>query len=299
MLQPVTMKQLLEAGVHFGHQKRRWNPKMAKYIYTDRNDIYILDLKKTLKLMREACLFVRDTVAAGGHGIFVGTKKQAREAIEHWAVQSGMCYVNNRWLGGLLTNWSTVSKNVKHLIELEEMNRTGEIEKYSKKIQSHMNRELASLKKNLDGVKTLKSLPQFLFVIDPDKESIAVSEANKLGIPVVGVVDTNCDPDPIDYVIPSNDDAIRAINLVCQKMAESCIDGMLTRVENGLEDPSYLPESIRQQVLGLQAQPRPVEAPVEEPVEVEQEEVFAPSAEPPRVPAPTAMPPRPEAPSIG
>jgi small subunit ribosomal protein S2 len=251
MMQPVSMKQLLEAGVHFGHQKRRWNPKMKKYIYTDRNGIYILDLKKSLKMMREACVFVRDNVAAGGKGIFVGTKKQAREAIAHWAQQCNMHYVNNRWLGGVLTNWATVSKNVKRLLELEKMNDTGEINKYSKKEQSQLNRELAGLKKNLDGLKNMRELPSFIFVIDPGKEHIAVHEANALHIPVVSVVDTNCDPDPVDYVIPGNDDAIRAINLVCQKMAESCIDGMLMRVEAGLESPSYLPEAVRQQVMGL------------------------------------------------
>ena len=251
MMQPVTMKQLLEAGVHFGHQKRRWNPKMARYIYTDRNDIYIVDLKKTLKLLREACVFVRDLVAAGGKGIFVGTKKQAREAIAHWAAQCNMYYINNRWLGGMLTNWRTVSRNVKRLTDLEKMIQSSEIAKYSKKEQSRLNRELMGLKKNLDGVKTMDKPPAFLFVIDPNKEEIAVHEANKLRIPVVAVVDTNCDPDPVDYVIPGNDDAIRAINLVCQKIAESCIDGMLMRVDAGLEPPTYLPEAVRQQVMGL------------------------------------------------
>lgn len=300
MLQPVSMKQLLEAGVHFGHQKRRWNPKMARYIYTDRNDIYIVDLKKTLKLLREACMFVRDTVAEGGRGVFVGTKKQAREAVLHWATQSGMYYVNNRWLGGLLTNWNTVSKNTTRLLELEKMNETGEIEKYSKKMQSRMNRQLQSLKKNLDGMKYMKELPKFLFVIDPDKESIAVAEARKLGIPVVAVVDTNCDPDPIDFVIPGNDDAIRAINLVCQKMAESCIDGMLTRVESGDEDPSYLPEAIRHQVLGLPQEAAAEQQAVAQP-EPEAAPVQAAPAPPESAPAPqpAAEPPRPEAPSIG
>jgi len=251
MMQPVSMKQLLEAGVHFGHQKRRWNPKMKKYIYTDRNDIYIVDLKKTLKLLREACVIVRDIVATGGRGLFVGTKKQAREAVEHWAQQCGMHYVNNRWLGGMLTNWDTLGKRVRRLIELEKMYETGEIEKYTKKEQSVINHELQKLKRNLDGVKTMNTLPSFMFVIDPEKEKIAVHEANKLNIPVVGIVDTNCDPDPIDIVIPGNDDAIRAINLVCQKIAESCIDGMIQRVDSGLENPNVLPESVRQQVMGV------------------------------------------------
>jgi len=244
------MKQLLEAGVHFGHQKRRWNPKMQKYIYTDRNDIYIIDLKKTLKLLREACVTVRDMVAAGKEGLFVGTKKQARDAVVHWAQQCNMHYINNRWLGGILTNWETVQKRVARLIELDRMLETGEIEKYSKKEQSRLNRQRLGLKKNLEGVKRMKKVPGFLFVIDPQKEHIAVHEANKMRVPIVGIVDTNCDPDPIDIVIPANDDAIRAINLVCQKIAEACIDGMLMRVEAGLEPPTYLPESVRQQVIG-------------------------------------------------
>jgi len=260
MMQPISMKQLLEAGVHFGHQKSRWNPKMKKYIYTDRNDIYIIDLKKTLKLMREACIFVRDTVAAGGQGLFVGTKKQAREAIAHWAEQCNMHYINNRWLGGMLTNWQTVSKNVRQLIDLEKMVETGEMEKYSKKEQSRLNRHMLSLKKNLDGVKKMTKMPAFVFVVDPLKEYIAVHEANRLAIPVVAVADTNCDPDPIDHVIPGNDDAIRAINLVCQKIAESCIDGMIMRVDAGLEPPTYLPESVRNQLLGTA--PAPTAAPL-------------------------------------
>jgi len=296
MMQPVSMKQLLEAGVHFGHQKSRWNPKMAKYIYTDRNDIYIIDLKKTLKLMREACVFVRDRVAAGGEGIFVGTKKQAREAIAHWADQCNMHYINNRWLGGILTNWQTVSKNIKRLIELEAMQASGEIEKYSKKEQSRLNHHLESLKKNLDGVKRLRRLPDFLFVVDPQKESIAVHEANRLGIPVVAVTDTNCDPDPVDLVIPSNDDAIRAINLVCQKMAESVIDGMITRVDAGLEPPTYLPEAVRHQVMGTT--PEAVQAPEEslaEPVSEEASPIPQEAGEKETTPTP----PSPEPPAIG
>ncbi len=284
MMQPVSMKQLLESGVHFGHQKRRWNPKMAKYIYTDRNDIYIVDLKKTLKLLREACVIVRDIVAAGGQGLFVGTKKQANEAIKHWAEQSNQYYINNRWLGGLLTNWDTVGKRVKRLIELEKMFESGENEKYSKKEQSQYSREMLSLRKNLDGVKKMKKLPSFVFVIDPNKEHIAVHEANKLNIPVVGVVDTNCDPDPIDIPIPANDDAIRAINLMCQKIAESCIDGMIMRVEAGLESPDYLPEEVRRQIMGS--------APAEETApEVEQPEVQVVVSEPvATAPTPEAAP---------
>jgi len=258
---------------------------MAKYIYTDRNDIYIVDLKKTLKLLREACVIVRDIVAAGGQGLFVGTKKQANEAIKHWAEQSNQYYINNRWLGGLLTNWDTVGKRVKRLIELEKMFKSGENEKYSKKEQSQYSREMLSLRKNLDGVKKMKKLPSFIFVIDPNKEHIAVHEANKLNIPVVGVVDTNCDPDPIDIPIPANDDAIRAINLMCQKIAESCIDGMIMRVEAGLESPDYLPEEVRRQIMGS--------APAEETApEVEQPEVQVVVSEP--VSEPVATAPTPE-----
>lgn len=306
------MKQLLEAGVHFGHQKRRWNPKMQKYIYTDRNDIYIIDLKKTLKLLREACVTVRDMVAAGGEGLFVGTKKQARDAIVHWAQQCNMHYISNRWLGGILTNWETVQKRVARLIELDRMLETGEIEKYSKKEQSRLNRQHLGLKKNLEGVKRMKKVPRFLFVIDPQKEHIAVHEANKMRIPIVGVVDTNCDPDPIDIVIPANDDAIRAINLVCQKMAEACIDGMLMRVEAGLEPPTYLPESVRQQVIGaapeavsepqvavaashaVVAAPTPEpEVPLAEPVaeEAPSEPESLPATEPPAATPPPIAPP--------
>lgn len=273
MMQPISMKQLLEAGVHFGHQKSRWNPKMSRYIYTDRNDIYIIDLKKTLKLIREACVFVRDTVAAGGQGVFVGTKKQAREAIAHWAQQCNMHYINNRWLGGVLTNWQTVNKNVKRLLELEQMRESGEINKYSKKEQSQLNHRLMSLKKNLDGVKHMTRLPAFVFVVDPLKEHIAVHEAKKLGIPVVAVADTNCDPDPIDYIIPGNDDAIRAINLVCQKIAESCIDGMIMRVDAGLESPNYLPEAVRHQIMGTTPEGEAVEEEEGDEAPVEEEEI--------------------------
>lgn len=246
MLGQITMKQLLEAGVHFGHQSRRWNPKMKKYIYTERNGIYIIDLKKTLRLMREAYTFVRDTVAGGGRGVFVGTKKQAKDAIEKWAYHCGMYYVNNRWLGGTLTNFSTVRKSIDHMIGIQAMVGDGSIERYSKKEQSRLMKEKESLERNLQGIRSMDRLPAFLFVIDPSKELIAVHEANRLGIPVVAVVDTNCDPDPIDFVIPGNDDAIRSINLSCEKMAEACIEGLIARVEAGLESPDHLPEYAKQ-----------------------------------------------------
>jgi small subunit ribosomal protein S2 len=240
------MKQLLEAGVHFGHQSRRWNPKMKKYIYTERNGIYIIDLKKTLRLMREAYSFVRDTVTAGGTGIMVGTKKQAKDSIERWAHFAGLFYVNNRWLGGTLTNFKTVGNSINRMIELQEMSGSGAIERYSKKEQSQLLREKASLEKNLQGIRNMKGMPDFVFVIDPGKEGIAVAEAKKCGIPVVAVVDTNCDPDPIDYVIPGNDDAIRSINLACEKMAEAAVEGLMKRVESGALAIDALPELARQ-----------------------------------------------------
>ena len=259
MLGQITMKQLLEAGVHFGHQSRRWNPKMRKYIYTERNQIYIIDLKKTLRMMREAYTFVRDVAAAGGQGIFVGTKKQAREAIEKWAHFCGMYYVNNRWLGGTLTNFQTIRKSINRMIELQGMVADGSIDRYSKKERSRLLKAKERLEKNLQGIRDMDKLPAFIFVIDPSKEGIAVHEANKLDIPIVAVVDTNCDPDPIDYVIPGNDDAIRSINLACEKMAEACIEGNIVRVEAGLATVDSLPEAGRQLLAQSMAQGSPEE----------------------------------------
>jgi small subunit ribosomal protein S2 len=246
MLGQVSMKQLLEAGVHFGHQRRRWNPKMKKYIYTERNQIYIIDLKKTLRLMRESYTFVRDTVAEGGKGVFIGTKKQARDAIEKYAHFCGMYYVNNRWLGGTLTNYDTIRKSINRMIELQTMVADGSMDRYSKKEQSRLLGHKESLERNLQGIRDMQELPAFIFIIDPSKEQIAVHEAKKIGIPIVAVVDTNCDPDPIDWVIPGNDDAIRSINLACEKMAEACIEGQIMRVEAGLASPDSLPEAGRQ-----------------------------------------------------
>ncbi len=245
MLGQISMKQLLEAGVHFGHQKRRWNPKMKKYIYTERNGIYIIDLKKTLRLAREAYSNVRDLAAGGGVGIMVGTKKQAKDAIERWAHFSGMHYVNNRWLGGTLTNFKTIRLSIDRMIELQELVGSGEIEKYKKKEQSQLIREKESLEKNLQGIRDMRRVPDFLFVIDPSKEGIAIAEGRKVGIPIVAVVDTNCDPDPIDWVIPGNDDAIRSINLICEKMAEAVIEGKLKRIDEGLDTIDTLPDIAR------------------------------------------------------
>ena len=221
----ITMKELLEAGVHFGHQTKRWNPKMKEYIFGERNGIYIIDLQKTLKMFKEASKFVTDQVAEGKLVLFVGTKRQAQDAIAEEAGRSGMFYVNSRWLGGLLTNWVTVQKSVKRLKELDEMATDGRYELLPKKEVIKLERERKHLQANLAGIKNLNRLPDVLFVIDSNKEQIAVKEARKLGIPVVAVVDTNCDPTEVDYVIPGNDDALRAIRLFASKIADSVIEG--------------------------------------------------------------------------
>ena len=221
----VTMKQLLEAGVHFGHQTRRWNPKMAPYIFTDRNGIYIIDLQKTVRMLEEAYNFIRDTVADGKDILFVGTKKQAQSAIEEEAVRCGMFYVNQRWLGGMLTNFATISKRVQRLKDLETMEEDGSFEVLPKKEVIQLRLERDKLTKFLKGIKDMGKLPNALFIVDPRKERIAISEARKLGIPIIAIVDTNCDPDEIDYVIPGNDDAIRAVNLLSSKMADAVLEG--------------------------------------------------------------------------
>ncbi|MGB9255906.1 MAG: 30S ribosomal protein S2 [Candidatus Korobacteraceae bacterium] len=221
----ITMKELLEAGVHFGHQTKRWNPKMKEYIFGERNGIYIIVLQKTLKMFKEASRFVTEQVAEGKLVLFVGTKRQAQDAIAEEATRSGMFYVNSRWLGGLLTNWVTVQKSVKRLKELDEMATDGRYELLPKKEVIKLERERKHLQANLAGIKNLNRLPDLLFVIDSNKEQIAVKEARKLGIPVVAVVDTNCDPSEVDYVIPGNDDALRAIRLFASKIADSVVEG--------------------------------------------------------------------------
>ena len=221
----VSMNYLLEAGVHFGHQKRRWNPKMKEYIYTTRDDIYIIDLQKTVKKVDEAYNFLRDVAESGETILFVGTKKQAQEAVKDEAIRSGMFYVNERWLGGMLTNFQTIQKRIKRLCELEEMEENGTFEVLGKKEVLSLRHEMERLQKFLGGIKTMNKLPGALFIIDPRKERIAVAEAHKLGIPIVATVDTNCDPDEIDYVIPSNDDAIRAVKLLTARMADAVIEG--------------------------------------------------------------------------
>jgi small subunit ribosomal protein S2 len=219
------MKELLEAGVHFGHQTKRWNPKMKEFIFGERNGIYIIDLQKTLKMFKDASKFVQDSAATGKVVLFVGTKRQAQDAIAEEAQRCGMFYVNQRWLGGLLTNWVTVQKSVKRLKELDEMAVDGRYELLPKKEVIKLERERKHLQANLAGIKNMNRLPDLIFVIDSNKEQIAVREARKLGIPVVAVVDTNCDPSEVDYVIPGNDDALRAIRLFASKIADSVVEG--------------------------------------------------------------------------
>ena len=221
----VSMKQLLEAGVHFGHQTRRWNPKMAPYIYTERNGIYIIDLQKTVKKLEEAYNFVRDISANGGNVLFVGTKKQAQDAIKEEAARCGGYYVNARWLGGMLTNFRTMRTRIDRLAQLRKMEEDGTFAMLPKKEVIKHQAEIEKLEKYLGGVKEMKKLPAALFIVDPRKERNAIAEARKLNIPIVAIVDTNCDPDEIDYVIPGNDDAIRAIRLIAAAMANAAIEG--------------------------------------------------------------------------
>ena len=219
----VSMKQLLEAGVHFGHQTRRWNPKMAPYIFTERNGIYIVDLQKTVKMLDVACNFIREAAAAGDI-LFVGTKKQAQESIKDEAERCGMYYVNARWLGGMLTNFRTIRLRISRLEKLKKMREDGTFDMLTKKEAGKLELEIAKLEKYLGGVKKMERLPAALFVVDPKKEHIAVAEARKLGIPIVAIVDTNCDPDEIDYIIPGNDDAIRAVKLISAALADSVLE---------------------------------------------------------------------------
>ena len=221
----ISMKQLLEAGVHFGHQTRRWNPKMAQYIFTERNGIYIIDLQKTVRKIDEAYMFVRDVAMEGKSILFVGTKKQAQESIESEAKRCGMYYVNNRWLGGTLTNFRTIQTRIKRLNDIDAMEKNGQFDILPTKEVIKLCAEREKLLKNLGGIREMKKLPGALFIVDPRKERIAVAEARILGIPIVAIVDTNCDPDEIDYVIPGNDDAIRAVKLIAGKLADAVLEG--------------------------------------------------------------------------
>ena len=221
----ISMKQLLEAGVHFGHQTRRWNPKMAEYIFTERNGIYIIDLQKTVKKVEEAYMFVREIAENGGNILFVGTKKQAQDAIKDEALRAGMYFVNARWPGGMLTNFKTIKKSIARLNTLHKFAEDGTFELLPKKEVIALTKEMETLEKNLGGIKEMANIPDAIFIVDPRKEANAVAEAKKLGIPIVAIVDTNCDPDDIDYVIPGNDDAIRAIKLIASVMANAVIEG--------------------------------------------------------------------------
>ncbi|HIW20487.1 MAG TPA: 30S ribosomal protein S2 [Candidatus Dorea intestinavium] len=220
----ISMKQLLEAGVHFGHQTRRWNPKMAPYIYTERNGIYIIDLQKSVGKVDEAYKAISDIAADGGSILFVGTKKQAQDAIKAEASRCGMYYVNERWLGGMLTNFKTIKSRVERLKEIERMSEDGTFELLPKKEVIQLRKEWDKLEKNLGGIKDMKKLPDAIFVVDPKKEKICIQEAHTLGIPLIGIADTNCDPEELDYVIPGNDDAIRAVKLIVSKMADAVIE---------------------------------------------------------------------------
>ncbi|RAL26318.1 30S ribosomal protein S2 [Thermoflavimicrobium daqui] len=228
----VTMKQLLEAGVHFGHQTRRWNPKMSKYIFTERNGIYIIDLQKTVKMMEQAYNFVRELATQDATVLFVGTKKQAQEAVKEEAERCDMFYINHRWLGGTLTNFQTIRKRIDRLHELEKMEQDGIFEVLPKKEVILLKKEQARLEKFLGGIKHMKKLPDAIFIIDPRKERIAVAEARKLNIPIISIVDTNCDPDEVDYVIPGNDDAIRAVRLFTAKIADAILEGRQGEQQN-------------------------------------------------------------------
>ncbi len=221
----ISMKQLLEAGVHFGHQTRRWNPKMAKYIFAERNGIYIIDLQKTVKMLEDAYQFVRNLVADGGKILFVGTKKQAQDSIRDEAERCGMYYINHRWLGGTLTNFATIKKRIERLHQLEEMETDGTFDVLPKKEVILLRKEKERLAKFLGGIKEMNELPDAIYIVDPRKERIAIAEARKLEIPIIAIVDTNCDPDEVDYVIPGNDDAIRAVKLITSKMADAVLEG--------------------------------------------------------------------------
>jgi small subunit ribosomal protein S2 len=249
------MKELLEAGVHFGHQTKRWNPKMKEYIFGERNGIYIIDLQKTLKLFKDASKFVTELCAGGKTILFVGTKRQAQDAVAEEATRAGMPYINQRWLGGLLTNWVTVQKSVKRLQEIDEMATDGRYDLLTKKEVIKLERERKHLQANLAGIKTMKRLPDAIFVVDSNNEAIAVKEARKLGIPVVAVVDTNCDPTVVDYVIPGNDDALRAIRLFTSKIADSASEGV-----NLVGDKAFAEELPEPEADAVAAEAAPAEA---------------------------------------
>ncbi len=243
----VSMKQLLEAGVHFGHQTRRWNPKMAEYIFTERNGIYIIDLQKTVKKIENAYDFIREISSEGKSVLFVGTKKQAQDSVKEEAERAGAYYVNARWLGGMLTNFSTIRRRIDRLKQLRGMEADGTFDLLPKKEVIKLNLEIEKLEKFLGGIKEMKSLPGALFIVDPRKERIAVAEAKKLGIPIVAIVDTNCDPDEVDYVIPGNDDAIRAVKLISETIANAIIEGREGQMGTAASDSEETDEEIKEE----------------------------------------------------
>ncbi|CAM4225162.1 30S ribosomal protein S2 [Lacicoccus alkaliphilus] len=252
----ITMKQLLEAGVHFGHQTRRWNPKMKRYIFTERNGIYIIDLQKTVKKVAEAYNFVKEVSEDGGKVLFVGTKKQAQDAIKEEAERAGQLYVNQRWLGGILTNYKTISKRIKRIDEIEKMEADGVFEVLPKKEVVELRKEYDRLIKFLGGIRDMKEMPKAIFIVDPRKERNAIAEAKKLNIPIVAMVDTNCDPDEVDYVIPANDDAIRAVRLMTSKMADAVLEG-----KQGVSDEEVAAEqNIELEESAETAEEKPAEA---------------------------------------
>ena len=250
----VSMKQMLETGVHFGHQTRRWNPKMRPFIFGARNGIHIIDLQQTVKLFRTAHDKLVETVAGGGKVLFIGTKRQAQEAVAAEATRAGQPYVTNRWMGGTLTNFVTIQKSIERLKKLEAMFADGSINRYQKKEILTLQRELDKLNLTLGGIKDMEQLPQLAFIIDPHREDIAVKECRKLGIPIVAVTDTNCDPDVIDYIIPGNDDAIRAIKLFVNAMAEACIEGAAMQKEDGAADPETAMQKAAEQEAAAEAE---------------------------------------------
>jgi small subunit ribosomal protein S2 len=254
----VLIKELLEAGVHFGHQTKRWNPKMKKYLFGERNGIYIIDLQRTLKKFEEASRFVQDLAAQGGTMLLVGTKKQAADTVQEEAVRAGMYFVNRRWLGGTLTNFQTITKSISRLKQLEDMKATGKFEAFSKKEVLRLEREMDKLNNALLGIKAMEQLPGTVFVVDPKKEHIAVREARRLAIPVIGLVDTNCDPDEVDYAIPGNDDAIRAVRLITARLVDAFIEGRGQAAKAGVEEG----EDLEAAMIGAPAQAAaPVGAP--------------------------------------
>ena len=266
----ISMKQLLEAGVHFGHQTRRWNPKMAEFIFAERNGIYIIDLQKTVRKVDAAYKAVTTVVADGGEVLFVGTKKQAQESIKEEAIRCGMYYINERWLGGMLTNFKTIQSRIQRMKDLERMEKEGTFELLPKKEVAQLVHEMEKLQKNLGGIKEMKRMPAVLFIVDPRKEHIAIKEARNLGIPIVAIVDTNCDPDEVDYVIPGNDDAIRAVKLISAKIADAVLEG---KQGEQIEDIADEPREVYEEGTRADTQEEIQENPVEEATELQIEEI--------------------------